>query len=114
LTASGLPRHFENPVLTKTGEERYVAWQNNGIYDGGEITGTISFGIDITERKKAEEHLRRRTEGLAILLDVSRNLAATLDLATVLQAATDGVTRLFGLDTAAVPIPAAPNLIRME
>ena len=102
LPAGGMPRHFENPVLTKTGEERYVVWQNNAISEAGEITGTISFGIDITERRKAEEHLRRRTEGLGILLDVSRNLAATLDVTSVLQAATDGVTRLFGLDTAAV------------
>jgi len=97
-----MPRHFENPVLTKAGEERYVVWQNNAISEAGGITGSISFGIDITERRKAEEHLRRRTEGLGILLEVSRNLAATLDVTSVLQAATDGVTRLFGLDSAAV------------
>ena len=102
LRARGIPRNFESPILTKSGEERYIVWQNNELHEQGEVAGTISFGVDITERRKAEEHLRRRTEGLGILLDVSRNLAATLDVTSVLQATTDGVTKLFGLDTAAV------------
>ena len=58
--------------------------------------------IDITDRKKAEEDLRRHTQGLSALLEVSKCLAATLDLETVLQATTDGVTKLFKLGTAAV------------
>ena len=43
-----------------------------------------------------------RTRGLTTLLEVSKRLAATLQLEEVLQAATDGVTHLFGLKTAAV------------
>jgi PAS domain S-box-containing protein len=46
--------------------------------------------------------LRDRNRELATLLDVSRTLAATLHLTDVLQAATDGVTRLRGLGTAAI------------
>jgi two-component system cell cycle sensor histidine kinase/response regulator CckA len=46
--------------------------------------------------------LRDRNRELATLLDVSRTLAATLRLTDVLQAATDGVTRLQGLGTAAI------------
>jgi len=46
--------------------------------------------------------LRRRAAGLAALVEASGALAATLDLATVLQASTDGVCRLAGFDTAAV------------
>jgi signal transduction histidine kinase/CheY-like chemotaxis protein len=48
------------------------------------------------------ETLGRRARGLATLLEVSSSLAATLDLDVVLQATTDGVTRLFGFDTSAV------------
>jgi hypothetical protein len=51
---------------------------------------------------RSAEELRRRTQALATLLEVSRSLAATLDLHTVLQATTDGLTHLFGLQTAAV------------
>ena len=58
LMEGGLPRYFENPILTKTGEERYIIWHNNEIREHGKITGSISFGIDITERRQTEEALR--------------------------------------------------------
>jgi len=49
---------FENPVLTKGGKERLIAWHNSIIKnDDGEIVGTLSSGEDITEHKKAEEAL---------------------------------------------------------
>ena len=51
----GVPKTYENPILTKGGEERVISWQNSTLSDGKVITGTISFGIDITERRKAEE-----------------------------------------------------------
>src|SRR3990172_9613307 len=57
---------------------------------------------DVTECRKAEEDLRQRTQGLATLLEASKGLAATLNRDEVLQATTDGVTKLFGLETAAV------------
>jgi two-component system, cell cycle sensor histidine kinase and response regulator CckA len=46
--------------------------------------------------------LRDRNRELATLLDVSKRLASTLHLEEILQAATDGVTRLHALKTAAV------------
>jgi two-component system cell cycle sensor histidine kinase/response regulator CckA len=58
LLHGGLPIKYENPILTKSGEERYIVWRNNVIVEQGRIVGTISFGIDITERKRAEEALR--------------------------------------------------------
>jgi PAS domain S-box-containing protein len=43
--------HHENPVLTRFGEERLVAWRNSLIYGSlGEIVGTLCMGEDITER----------------------------------------------------------------
>jgi PAS domain S-box-containing protein len=59
LMRGGLPKLFENPILTKNGEERIISWSNNEIKHGDKIKGTISFGIDITERKKAEEELKK-------------------------------------------------------
>jgi PAS domain S-box-containing protein len=50
--------HMENPVLTKSGEERMIAFRNTILRNGsGHIVGTLSSGEDITERKKSEEHL---------------------------------------------------------
>jgi PAS domain S-box-containing protein len=48
----------ENVVLTRSGEERIVAWHNTLLKDErGHIIGTISSGDDITERKRAEAAL---------------------------------------------------------
>jgi PAS domain S-box-containing protein len=58
LKAGGLPKYFENPILTKSGEEKYIIWHNNEIIEHGKITGSISFGIDITDRMKTEKALQ--------------------------------------------------------
>jgi PAS domain S-box-containing protein len=55
--------YLENPVLTKTGEERLIAWHNTVLRDeSGKIVATLSSGEDITERRRAEEGLRKAEE----------------------------------------------------
>ncbi len=50
--------YFENSVLTQDGRERLVAWHNVLLRDGeGHITGTLSSGEDITERRYAEKQI---------------------------------------------------------
>jgi len=49
---------YENIILTKSGEERIIAWHNTSLIDeGGQIFGTLSSGEDITKRKQTEEEL---------------------------------------------------------
>jgi len=58
-----LVEYYENPILTKSGEERLIAWHNALLRDdGGAIIGTLASGEDITDRKLAEENLRQATE----------------------------------------------------
>ena len=53
-----LLEYYENPVLTKDGKERIIAWHNAMLRDEtGKITGTLSSGEDITERKQGETAL---------------------------------------------------------
>ena len=53
----------ENPVLSRDGSERIISWNNALIHDSkGLVTGTVSSGQDITQRKLAEEELRRSEE----------------------------------------------------
>ncbi len=55
--------YYENPVLTKNGEQRIIAWHNTLLTDDdGEITRTLSSGEDITVRVQAENALRDSEE----------------------------------------------------
>jgi PAS domain S-box-containing protein len=52
--------YFENPILTKNGEERFIAFHNTIIRDeSGTIIGTLSSGADITEHKQAVETIQQ-------------------------------------------------------
>ncbi|MFX0125275.1 MAG: PAS domain S-box protein, partial [Candidatus Hodarchaeota archaeon] len=54
--------YFENPIVTRSGEERIIGWHNRIFRDKqGTITGTLSSGEDITERIKAEK-IRKELE----------------------------------------------------
>ncbi|HZF70261.1 EAL domain-containing protein [Sulfuricurvum sp.] len=61
--------YFENPILTKSGEERLIAWRNTSLFDdGGTIIGLLTSGEDITERKNAEINLRATKERLKSII----------------------------------------------
>jgi len=60
--------NYENPIVNKDGAERIIAWNNSVLKDeAGNITGTISSGEDVTERKAAEEELKMAYEELKVL-----------------------------------------------
>jgi PAS domain S-box-containing protein len=43
--------HYQNPIVTKGGEERMIAWNNTQLRNPqGEAIGTMSIGEDVTER----------------------------------------------------------------
>lgn len=91
--------HYENPVRTRYGEERIVAWHNALLKDAdGHIVGTLSSGEDITEtvrleatRTQAEEALReshrRLEETLAELRETQDKMVQQERLAAVGQLA---------------------------
>jgi len=55
LTHNPYP-YYQNSILTKSGEERFIAWNNTMLQDSvGTTIGTISIGEDITERQKVEQ-----------------------------------------------------------
>jgi formate hydrogenlyase transcriptional activator len=62
--------YYENPVINSSGQERIIAWHNSFLKDGqGNITGILSSGEDITERKRAEKALKDALEEVKILKD---------------------------------------------
>jgi PAS domain S-box-containing protein len=63
LRAGNFPSRDENYWVTRTGERRLIAWSNACIVDSrGEVEFIIGTGIDITQRRQAEEALRQAEE----------------------------------------------------
>ncbi len=68
LTREGDVGAYENPIITKSGEERHISWQNSQILEGGRVVGTLSFGIDITERRRMQAELERERYFLSAIM----------------------------------------------
>lgn len=49
ISKNQIIEYFENPILTKSGEERIISWRNSILKSEEKVVGTLSFGIDITE-----------------------------------------------------------------
>jgi len=84
--------YFESPVLTKTGEERMIAWHNAVLRDEkGKVVSTLSSGEDITERIKMEKALVR----LASYPELNPNPVVEVDLAGEVTYLNPAAKRLF-------------------
>jgi PAS domain S-box-containing protein len=81
LTRIGnMPKTFENPIFTKSGEERIISWQNGLLNDYKETKGSISFGIDITERIQADKMLANLNWQHQLILNSTAEGIIGLDL----------------------------------
>ncbi len=59
LQAGMFPNAYENFWLAKDGTRRLIAWNNTALLDDeGQVCYVIGTGVDITERRRAEDELR--------------------------------------------------------
>ena len=73
--------YYENPIISKDGSEKIIAWHNSLIEDGsGKIIGSLHSGVDITGRKKMEEELIRWKERYEIVADTSGQVVYDFDV----------------------------------
>ncbi len=78
--------YFENPVLTKTGEEKLIRWHNTVLRNqDNKITGTLSSGEDITERKRIEESARASERRYRDLVETMHEFVSEIQLDGVFQ-----------------------------
>ncbi|MDH4232545.1 MAG: PAS domain S-box protein [Nitrospirota bacterium] len=76
-----LTEYFDNMVLTKKGEIKIFAWHNTVLTDNyGKITGTLSWGEDITERKKAESEAEKLVQELRDSLTELKSLKVQMPI----------------------------------
>lgn len=74
--------YIENPILTKSGEERLISWHNTFLTDeSGKILATLSSGQDITQFKKVEYALRESEKKYRTILESIEEGYYEVDLA---------------------------------
>lgn len=82
----GLTEHYDNQVLTRSGERRLISFSNNFVRDAtGRIIGTISSGEDVTERARTQAQLVRLTRALRTLSACNEALVRTTDEQQLLE-----------------------------
>jgi len=79
LMVGEIPGEFENPILTKEGEERIISWRNSELREENQVIGTISFGIDITARRQADEALRASERRLNDIIEFLPDATLVID-----------------------------------
>jgi PAS domain S-box-containing protein len=75
------PNTHENHWITKSGERRFIEWSNSAVTDEtGRVTHVIGTGIDVTEKRVAEQALREMNHRKQALLDSMPDAAWLKDL----------------------------------
>jgi two-component system, cell cycle sensor histidine kinase and response regulator CckA len=72
---------IENPIITQAGEERLIEWRTTFLRDdAGQVTGTLSSGTDVTDKRRAELAVREERDRAQRYLDSAEVILLALDL----------------------------------
>jgi PAS domain S-box-containing protein len=64
---------YANPIITKDGSEKYISWHNSLLHDNDRrITGVLSSGEDITDKRIAEEKLKDNEKQFRNLVEFTK------------------------------------------
>ena len=84
LRSGEYPNSHENCWVTKDGRNRQIAWSNTAIPNtDGSVRYVIGTGVDITDRRCAEDGLKWRTEDLMLLNTLNESANRGDDLHTI-------------------------------
>ena len=103
LQEHGAVTDFEFEIRCKDGEIRTVSESSTAIRDSaGNVTAYQGFLLDVSERRRAEQEIRRRNRELVVLNSIAETLASSLDLSDSVQRTLRQILELFGLDAASL------------
>ncbi|MCF8229782.1 MAG: PAS domain S-box protein, partial [Bacteroidales bacterium] len=74
-----IDHHFENEIITKSGEKRLIEWNNTILTEDDEFRMILSLGEDITDRKNAEEKLAQSHELMSYIIENTNSAVAVHD-----------------------------------
>jgi PAS domain S-box-containing protein len=95
--------YFETSIRCKNGDIKIISWNSRSLLnDQGAVYGAITFGYDITDRKRAEEALRKAHNEISALYNVASVASASLDLDTILERSLDRVLATMKSDEGAI------------
>jgi PAS domain S-box-containing protein len=89
---------YERQVRARDGELRWIEWQDSL----GPANTLIGVGHDVTERKKANEKIRRQLGQLQALSEIDRVILSSFDLKSNLKTIVDRVITHLEVDAATV------------
>jgi PAS domain S-box-containing protein len=97
ILENGIYPHYENPILTKDGEERLIVWNNTLLLDpNGKQVGTMSIGEDITDRQRMEVALRKSEEKYRLHFENVSDVIYSIDLEFRVLSVSPSVERVLG------------------
>jgi two-component system NtrC family sensor kinase len=103
LQEHGAVADFEFEMKRKDGEVRTVMESSIAVKDpAGNVTAYQGFLLDITERKRAEQEIRRRNRELLVLNSIGQTLMESMDLGDSLHRTLRQMAELFSLDACAL------------
>jgi len=110
LLDHGSVADFEFDMLRKDGDVRTVLESSNAVKDAaGNVIAYQGFLLDITERKRAEQDIRRRNRELLVLNSIATTLNESLDLSDSLHRTLRQMCELFGLDASSLYLVDSTN-----
>src|SRR5262249_49879960 len=99
----GFVRNFEYVLRRKDGKEIHVIESSFATRDAaGNVERYQGVVLDVTERKRAEEEIRRRNRELYVLNNIAVTLNQSFDLDEILQLSMLQIVELLSTDTAGV------------
>jgi PAS domain S-box-containing protein len=111
LQEHGSVADFEFEIRRRDGEVRTMMESSIAVRDAvGNVTAFQGFLLDITDRKRAEQEIRRRNRELLVLNSIAQTLSESMDLNDSLHRTLRQMAELFSLDASSLYLFDEPAL----